>query len=352
MPDETKKQPLVEVGKPVTTDFQLTLLRYNPSGTLLVGGGYVGQVHRWNASGDSLVPLPPLQGHQGWVQGVAFHPAGKILYTADSWGRLCAWDIEAQSPSVRWQHPQAHPAWIRRLAVSPDGALLASCSSDGLVRTWASPTGQKRLDYQHPVDVLSLAFTPDSSALFLGDLHGEIHQLALETGKDVRVLDARKMYRLDRIQDVGGVRCLEIDPTGKILAAGGCQPTSGAFVQGAGLLIFFDLATGKVRQSLDIGGTNDGFVYDLAWHRSGFVLAVLSGQPGTGKLIAHRVGETQPWFTTTKMANCHSLALHPKQRRLVVAATNAGSSGNGRVKTKDGIYPGNFSPIHQWELPA
>jgi hypothetical protein len=35
----------------------------------------------------------------------------------------------------------------------------------------------------------------------------------------------------------------------------------------------------------------------------------------------------------------------------VVAATNGGSNGNGRP-LRNGEYPGNFSPLHVWEMPS
>jgi hypothetical protein len=50
------------------------------------------------------------------------------------------------------------------------------------------------------------------------------------------------------------------------------------------------------------------------------------------------------------LPNCQSMALHPSGSRLVVAATNANSSGNGRVGSKE-IYPGNFSPLHVLDFP-
>jgi hypothetical protein len=98
------------------------------------------------------------------------------------------------------------------------------------------------------------------------------------------------------------------------------------------------------------GTTNEGYVLDLSWHKDGFVMAVTSGQPGQGKLFFHRPGEAQPFFTTAKMANCHSLAVHPNGTRLVVSATNANSSGNGRPLTKAKEYPGNTSPLYFWEV--
>lgn len=86
-------------------------------------------------------------------------------------------------------------------------------------------------------------------------------------------------------------------------------------------------------------------------HPDGFLLAVTSGNPGTGKLLFHRLGDEQPFFSTTKMANCHSVSLHPDGRRLAVVATSKGSNGNGRRVDKDGNYIGNSSPVHLLEMP-
>ena len=68
-------------------------------------------------------------------------------------------------------------------------------------------------------------------------------------------------------------------------------------------------------------------------------------------LLFHRPGDAQPFFLTGSMPNCHSLAVHPGGTRLVVAATNANSAGNGRVLGPNKEYPGNVSPLHVWDLP-
>jgi hypothetical protein len=116
-------------------------------------------------------------------------------------------------------------------------------------------------------------------------------------------------------------------------------------------ILLFDVASGRLEHTIAVGGQGDGFVYDLAFHPSGFVMAVTSGNPGTGKLFFQAPADREPFFTATNMPNCHSLALHPDNRRLVVAATNGNSNGNGRP-LRNGEYPGNFSPLHLWELPA
>ena len=347
----TRYQPR-EVGKPTQPEQQLAVIRFSPCGKVLAAGDMEGNVRRWQLSGDVLTPMPPLTGSHGWVQALAFDPLGKLLYAADSWGRLVAWPFLDKEPRPAWALDKAHDGWIRKVAVSPDGKTLATCSSDGVVRTWAADKGTKRREWSAGIDVLSLAFHPDSKSIAFGDLKGGIAQHDIETGKPIRRFEAKEMYRLDRIQDVGGVRCLAFDRAGTQLLAGGCVPITGGFVQGAGSLLFFDASTGKMKQSLKIGEANDGYVHDAHWHKDGFAMAVTSGQPGTGKLVFHRPSDAAPFFIATKMPNCQSLAVHPDGRRLVVAATNANSSGNGRNLTKERNYPANTTPLWMWQLPV
>ena len=169
-------------------------------------------------------------------------------------------------------------------------------------------------------------------------------------GKCVREFDARSMYVYERIQDVGGVRTLAFDKAGTTLVCGGSQPTSGGFVQGAPLVLWFDWPSGALRQTLKLGGDTDGFVYDMFLHTDGFLMGVSSGQPGSGKLFFHLPGAEQPFFAATTMANCHALAVHPEGYRLAVSATNGGSNGNGRQLDQNKEYPGNFSPLYFWDL--
>ena len=79
--------------------------------------------------------------------------------------------------------------------------------------------------------------------------------------------------------------------------------------------------------------------------------ATASGQPGQGKLMFLQPGDAQPFFSQA-IPNPHSLTLHPNGKRLVVAATNANSAGNGRNLGKNKEYPGNFSPLHIFDLPG
>lgn len=336
-------------GKPVATDRQLAVVRYSPCGQYLLAGDFQGHVCRWKDGDGGLAPMTPFAGHSGWVQGLAIHNDSGRAFSADSWGRLCCWPFADDAPRVAWQHAAAHEGWARRLALSPDGQCLASCAADGSIRVWDSATGRRGAGWRHGQDVLALTFAPDGRSVLAGDLRGAIARYDL-AGRLLRTYDAAEMYKLDRIQDVGGVRSLAFDPAGKVLAAGGGVPTTGGFVQGTPVVIFFDAASGKRLQAIRVGGTSDGFALDLHWHKGGFVMGVTSGQPGAGKLFFHRPGDERPFFLATTMPNCHSLAARPDGRRLVVSATNANSSGNGRLLGKDRRYPGNTSPLHIWQV--
>jgi hypothetical protein len=114
--------------------------------------------------------------------------------------------------------------------------------------------------------------------------------------------------------------------------------------------LLFDWGSGQQTHKLELGKPSDGFVFDLAFHADGFLMAVTSGG-ASGKLLFHRPGDEEPFFTTSKMANCHALSVHPGGKRLAVTATNRDSAGNGRP-LKDDKYPSNWSPIHVLDLPA
>ncbi|MCE9532059.1 MAG: WD40 repeat domain-containing protein, partial [Planctomycetes bacterium] len=329
---------------------QLCSIRLSPDGKLLVAGTFEGGLRRWDFSTDQFTELTPLAGHNGWVQSIAFHTDGKRLFSCDSWGRLSAWPIAEKDAKPLWSIADAHDGWIHAIALSPDGTKLASAGRDKTVRISSTADGKKIAVFPHTEDVLSVAFHPDGKSLVSGDHKGIIRQWDLATGKATREFDAKTMYMLDRIQDVGGVRCFLFDKAGSILIAGGAIPTSGGFVTATSVILVYDWATGKVKHTIKSADDKQGYVLDMAFHPDGFLMAVSSGQPGTGRLFFQNLEDPQAFFSQP-LANCHALALQPGGR-LIVSATNANSAGNGRPGKGKEDYPGNFSPLHVFDFPA
>jgi hypothetical protein len=325
--------------------------RFSPCGKLLAAAGYDGLVHRWDAANEAAAELSPLAGHGGWVQDVAFTPDGQRMLSADSWGQLRAWSLAEEPPATAWSVPQAHDGWICALAVSHDGQSVATGGQDRKLRVWSVADGSKRHELDHPEYIQAVRFHPGGTALVSGDLKGIVRQWDLATGTCSRQLDAGVLFKLDRLQDVGGVRALAFNADGSLLACGGTKPANGGNVQGVPAVLVFDWASGELKHTLDLGGVGDVYVTDVAFHAAGFLMATVSGNPGAGKLVFRLPADGAAFFETTSIPNCHSLALHPRGLRLAVVGTSANSNGNGRVLDASGQYFANWSPIHLMDLP-
>lgn len=339
-------------AKIITAEPQVRGARFSPCGKALVGGGFDARVRRWNVAAEGMPELPALEGHHGWVEGIAFRAEGELLFSADSWGQICCWSgYTSDKPAVKWKLDQAHDGWVRTLAVSPDGKSVASCGSDRFVRIWSAEDGAKQFEFpRSEFGNLTLRYAPDGT-LLTGDERGMVRHWKAD-GALIRQFDASSLYTLSRLQDVGGVFALALDKEAKLLAVGGTRPKNGGTVVGIPTILLFDLASGAQKQKYDLGNENDCYVADLHFHNDGFLAAVTYGTPGQGQLIYLRPEETAPLLTYKRMQNCQSLSWHPDGKRLAVAATNGGSNGNGRPVDKDGKYKGNNSPIHVFTFPA
>jgi WD40 repeat protein len=350
-PKELAKRYEPKQVREIKPDRQMSMVRISPCGTWLAAACTDGTIRRWNLAEEEIPEPAPLTGHGGWVTAIAFAHAGERLFACDSWGGLSAWSYADEEPKLLWQVKEAHNGWIRGLAVSRDGQQLASCGFDQHVRVWDAAEGKKTQEFAgHKEDVFSVAFHPDGKSLVSGDLKGHVRQWDLASGQQTRQFDCHLLYALSRLQDVGGARVLSFNADGSQLACAGLTPKNGGNVQGVPTILLFDWASGELKHTVKVGNDGDGYVYDVYFHADGFLMAVTSGNPGTGKLFFIRPGDAQPFYLSTKMPNCHSLAIHPDGRRLVVSATNGGSNGNGR-NLKGETYTGNWSPLYVLEMP-
>jgi WD40 repeat protein len=335
-----------ELGKPLTPDTQVNRVRFSPDGNILVAACFDGTLKRWDISGKEPAELPTIVGHNGWVSSLAY--PDEALYSVDSWGRLTASHPAAKEPKL-WSVENAHDGWARGVS-KVKGSDVATCGRDGFVRLWKPEDGKKVAEFDVKSDLLSIAFAPDGKSVFVGDLFGIIREFEVPSGKVLHTFEAKELHKLDRIQDVGGVKNLMCSADGKTLFAAGAEPKTGGFVQCVPLLIAFD-RNGKRLSQFKGANDNEGYVTDMAWHPEGYVIGTTSGQPGQGKFFFWKPGAATAFFSGGKLPNCHSVALHPKGEIIAVSATNANSSGNGRVKGKGGEYPANNSPIQLWSVP-
>jgi WD40 repeat protein len=311
-----------ELGKPLNPGVQVTRLRYSVDGKLLAAACFDGTVKFWDVSGKEPVKLPDLDGHNGWVTDLAF--GQRLLFTADSWGSVKGWIFTEGMHPVKpraWSIDAAHDGWIRAISYHPRATAVATCGKDGFIRVWGRLRPEKWHETDLKTDVLSVCFATDGGSVFAGDLFGVVREV--KAGKVTRTFEAKELHKADRVQDVGGARCLLVSGDGKTLFVAGGEPKTGGFVQAIPLLVAFDLATGKRVSQWKGASDNEGYVTDLAWHTDGYVVFTTSGQPGQGKLCFWKLGEEKPFFVSTKQPNCHSVAISPDGGRTPPVRQNA-----------------------------
>lgn len=333
------------------TERQVCRIRFRPDGNQLFGGGYDSLIHRWDTTSNELTPLPSLSGHRGWVQSLAFLPNDQTLISVDSWGQICAWPAEDQNPQPKWKVEQAHDGWIQDLAISTDGSCLCTVGRDHRIQIRKTADGSLNKEFSQDEHALvRVTIHPDNKSVVTADLFGTLRHWDVESGQCVRELTLEKMHFYDRIQDVPGIFVLQFDETGDNLTCAGGQPTRIGNHQGIPTIHQIDWTTFEAKAMETYGASNDGFVFDLTRHPHGYVIFVTSGNPGAGQVLVTKPGADEPIFKSTKISNCHSVALHPNGKIVVVAATNRSSQGNGAVRDKNGKYLGNTSPLHVFEV--
>src|SRR5262249_251360 len=104
-----------------------TSLAFSPNGQILVSGSSDTTVRFTNTlDGKSLAHFGA---HAGAVTGVAWNPAGNVVYTTGADGTLKFWTL----PPVATRHlinPLIAP--VSALALSPDGAQIVAASGKGV----------------------------------------------------------------------------------------------------------------------------------------------------------------------------------------------------------------------------
>ncbi len=345
-----KRYPLKDI-KTVEYSRQLWEARFSPCGQFAVAAGYDAQVQRWRVTDAGLEGLPPVKGHNGWVQCLDFVADGERVISADSWGAVSCWKYsEAESPTPLWTRPNALAGWVRAIDVSPDGASVAVAGNDRVIRLLKTSDGSVLKEFAVPEDVFSVCFHPTGKHLVAGDLKAMIRAWEIDSGKVSKEFEVPGFYKLNHMQDCGGIRCLRFDATGQTLIFGGQKEPDGGFAKGAPAVAVCDWESGKIVRQMLAGDDQDGFIYDLQFHPDGFVMGAASAFPGKGKLFFWQTGDEKPFFVSPKLSNGRSVSLHPDKRRVLFLMADS-SNGNGRQLGKDGEYFGGKARLHLLSLP-
>lgn len=306
------------VAKDLAHDRPLVCCRFDPAGKFVYAGSEDESIVRFDlGSGAKAV----LKGHESWVFALDATPDGQMLLSGAGDGRLLWWPAAAEAPSPL-RTIQAHDGWINHLAVSTDGGLVATCGNDRMVRLWKTADGTTAGELPgHEKPVYRILFEPGGKSLLTADLQGRVIQWDLATLKEVRRLDAAKLYSYNGGQgvDYGGVRDFSLSADGKFLACGGLIEASnplGAVSNPA--VVVFDWAEGKEKVLQRPKADIKGVVWGLKFHPSGFLVAA-SGGTGGGHLWFFKVDAANEFATFALPNTARALDLHPDGLRIATA---------------------------------
>ena len=229
---------------------------FSPDGALLATASDDGTARVWDVASGAV--RATLEGHGGWLRGVAFSPDGALLATASDDRTARVWDVA--SGAVR-ATLEGHGDWLRGVAFSPDGALLATASDDGTARVWDVASGAVRATLEgHGGGVRGVAFSPDGALL-----------ATASDDRTARVWDvASGAVRATLEGHGGGVNAVAFSPDGALLATASDDGTARVW----------DVASGAVRATLE--GHGD-WLRGVAFSPDGALLATASDD-GTARI--------------------------------------------------------------------
>ena len=213
-----------------------------PDGKTVVSGSNDETLKVWDPETGQC--RATFKGHASSVTDMAVTPDGKTVVSGSSDKTLKMWDLATGGCRATFK---GHTATVWGPTVTPDGKTVVSSSDDKTLKVWDLETGQCRATFKgHASSVTDVGVTPDGKTVVSGSHDATLKVWDLETGQ------CRATFK----GHTGPIYCVAVTPDGKTVVSGSSDNT----------LKVWDLATGHCRATFEghtkgvfgVGVTPDG----------------------------------------------------------------------------------------------
>lgn len=195
-------------------------LAFDGTGTRLVSASRQVYVHdiRFNANTVNIDHVT-LQGHSGWIFGIAISPSGNLIVSASDDGTLRVWETDLLDGSDLEAPPPPTHSKITSLALSKDGIRLISIGEYQYFQIWDFMAGSKIGGLFRPPegDVTKIIFS------FSHSIWASAQSYRHNGNVFVWRHQADSMPPVPHVLPCaqGGIRCMAFDQSNTYLATGG-----------------------------------------------------------------------------------------------------------------------------------